>query len=97
MSDGKRYAPFTLGVYLHEYKDYLVTKRFDAMLPSSNSETFYDALNRFDRDTALGAWVHRLTHCGGCSKVVRSDDVLYVYMRFVSREDEHGYAAQLTA
>lgn len=59
---GLRYAPFMLDVYLQEYKDYLDTKRLNAMRFNRDAKTFYDTRNGFDPDAGLGAWARRWTH-----------------------------------
>lgn len=58
-SGGFRYAPFTLNVYLREYKDYLNTYQFDATTSNGDVESIYGPRNGFDRGTTLGAWTRR--------------------------------------
>lgn len=59
MSGGLHSALLMLDVYLHKYKDYMDTERFDAILSNGDAETIYDVRNGFDRDTALGACSYR--------------------------------------
>lgn len=59
-------------------------------------ETFYDARHGLDRDTVLGAWVHRCTDCGGYSTFLRSGTIRYAYMSFVRYEEEYGSVVRST-
>lgn len=56
-SGGLRYVPFGLDFYFHNYKNFLDTERFDALLSSVEWWSFYNARNGLDRHTSLGAWV----------------------------------------
>lgn len=56
-SGGLIYASFGLDRYRHDFKDYLDTKHFGAVLSHGDAETVYDSCNGLDHDKALGAWV----------------------------------------
>lgn len=55
-SRGFCYALFTLDVHPKEYKDFLNTRRSNAMPSNGDVETGYSARDGFDRDTGLGSW-----------------------------------------
>lgn len=74
-SGGLHYAPFTLDVYLQDYKDYLEISRFDVMPLNGDAEMSYGARFGLDCDSALDAWSRRWTHWDGCRTVLRSNDI----------------------
>lgn len=92
-----RYALFSVDVYLCEYKGFLYTERILAMPSNGDAKTIYDARNRYDPDTALGAWSRCWAYWSGRGRVLQSDDIRYVDMTLVHYEEEYGYPSRLIA
>lgn len=67
------------------------------MSSNSDEESAHDTHAGLERDTALGAWLHRWTHWGGRGMVLLIDEIRYVYMPFVCCKEAYGYTARLTA
>lgn len=96
-SGGFWYVSFSLDVYLCEYKGVLYTERLAAMLLNDAAETFYDAGNGLDRDTALGAWTLRWTHWSGCGAVPQNNDIRYENTPFIRCEEKYSNTSRPTA
>lgn len=74
-SDGLRYAPIALEMYLHDSKTYLNTGRFAKNHPNEDGETIQDVHNGLQHDIMFCAYVRLWTPRGGLSAVLWSDNI----------------------
>lgn len=74
-SGGVRYAPFSLGIYLRKYRNFLDTEKFAPMPSNGEAENIHVARNGLDHDTALGARSRRCAHWGGSVVFPQNNDI----------------------
>lgn len=82
---------------LCDYTDFLETEQFATKFSNGDVKNIYDSRNRFARNTALAACLHRWAHWGGYSAVLQNNVIRCVVKLFVGHEIGFSDASRVSA